>query len=106
MAIEPDWDMTPYFPEFDGSAYRDFRASLTTDVADLQAEAAVGNLMADFEGKTGELTYKAELICIVDTLSSGMLVSRTERKNLVLPSFVGFHWAKRAFEWWYLRQYR
>jgi oligoendopeptidase F len=38
MAIEPDWDMTPYFPEFDGSAYRDFRASLATDVADLQAE--------------------------------------------------------------------
>ena len=75
-------------------------------MADLQAEAAVGNLMADFDGKTGEHTYKAELICIVDTFSSGMLVSRTDSKNLVLPSFIGFHWAKRLFEWNYLRAYR
>jgi sulfide:quinone oxidoreductase len=35
-----------------------------------------------------------------------MLVTRSEKKNLMLPSFVGFHWAKRLFEWNYLRQYR
>ena len=75
-------------------------------MADLQAEAAVANLMDAFRGKVASHTYKTELICIVDTRSSGMLVARTPSRNLVLPSFVGFHWAKRAFEWKYLRQYR
>jgi oligoendopeptidase F len=28
----PDWDMTPYFPEFDGPEYRAFRDSLASDV--------------------------------------------------------------------------
>jgi sulfide:quinone oxidoreductase len=75
-------------------------------MADLQAEAAVANLLDEFAGKTASHTFKAELICIVDTRTSGMLVSRTPTKNLVLPAFVGFHWAKRLFEWNYLRQYR
>jgi sulfide:quinone oxidoreductase len=75
-------------------------------MADLQAEAAVANLMDEFQGKSATHTFKAELICIVDTRTSGMLVSRTANKNLVLPPFVGFHWAKRLFEWNYLRQYR
>jgi sulfide:quinone oxidoreductase len=75
-------------------------------MADLQAEAAVANLLDEFQGKPATHTFKAELICIVDTRTSGMLVSRTPSKNLVLPSFVGFHWAKRLFEWNYLRQYR
>ena len=26
--------------------------------------------------------------------------------NLMLPGSVIFHWMKRGFEWWYLRQYR
>jgi len=47
-----------------------------------------------------------ELVCIVDTNDSGMLVARTETRNLVLPAMRPFHWAKRGFEWWYLRQYR
>jgi sulfide:quinone oxidoreductase len=75
-------------------------------MADLQAEAAVANLLDEFAGKRPSHTFKAELICIVDTRTSGMLVSRTPTKNLVLPAFVGFHWAKRLFEWNYLRQYR
>jgi sulfide:quinone oxidoreductase len=75
-------------------------------MADLQAEAAVANLLDGFKGKPASHTFKVELICIVDTRSSGMFVSRTEKKNIVLPPFVGFHWAKRAFEWMYLRQYR
>jgi len=35
MEAEPDWDMTPYFSEFAGPAYREFRASLSADVANL-----------------------------------------------------------------------
>jgi len=38
--------------------------------------------------------------------TSGMLVARTEKRSLVLPSSRLFHWAKRRFEWMYLRQYR
>ena len=68
--------------------------------------AAVANLMDAFQGKAASHTFKAELVCIVDTRSSGMLVARTANRNLVLPSFIGFHWAKRLFEWNYLRQYR
>ena len=75
-------------------------------MADLQAEAAVANLMDEFQGKPATHTFKAELICIVDTRTSGMLVSRTPSRNIMLPAFVGFHWAKRLFEWNYLRQYR
>ena len=75
-------------------------------MADLQAEAAVANLMDAFQGKAASHTFKSELICIVDSRNSGLLVTRTPNRNIVTPSFVGFHWAKRAFEWWYLRQYR
>lgn len=75
-------------------------------MADLQAAAAVANLMDAFQGKAASHGFKAELVCIVDTRSSGMLVARTPTRNIVLPNFVGFHWAKRAFEWNYLRQYR
>ena len=75
-------------------------------MADLQASAAVANLMDAFQGKAASHGFKAELLCIVDTRSSGMLVARTPTRNIVLPNFVGFHWAKRAFELNYLRQYR
>ena len=75
-------------------------------MADLQAAAAVANLMGDFQGQQASHTFKSELICIVDSRNSGLLVTRTQNRNIVTPSFVGFHWAKRAFEWWYLRHYR
>ena len=75
-------------------------------MADLQAEAAVANLMDAFDGRPASHTFKSELMCIVDTRSSGMFVARTPSRNIVLPSFIGFHWAKRFFEWMYLRQYR
>ena len=75
-------------------------------MADLQAAAAVANLMDAFAGRAPSHTYRAELVCIVDSRSSGMLVARTPNRNIVLPSFIGFHWAKRLFEWSYLRQYR
>jgi len=75
-------------------------------MADLQAAAAVANLLDGFAGRAPSHTFKAELVCIVDSRSSGMLVARTPNRNIVLPSFIGFHWAKRLFEWNYLRQYR
>ncbi len=75
-------------------------------MADLQAEAAVKNLLGEFRGETPGATFKPELICIVDTKTSGILVKRTEKNNVMLPSTPVFHWAKRAFEWGYLRPYR
>lgn len=75
-------------------------------MADLQAAAAVANLVDAFQGKAASHTYKAELMCIVDTRTSAMFVARSGTRNIVLPSFIGFHWAKRLFEWLYLRRYR
>ena len=75
-------------------------------MADLQAAAAVANLMDEFQGRAASHTFKAELMCIVDTRSSGMFIARTPSRNIVMPSFIGFHWAKRLFEWMYLRRYR
>ncbi|HPQ94733.1 MAG: FAD-dependent oxidoreductase [Thiothrix sp.] len=75
-------------------------------MADLQAECAAKNLLAEFRHEAPDATFKVELMCIVDSCSKGMLVSRTENRNTVLPQSRTFHWAKRGFEWWYLRQYR
>lgn len=75
-------------------------------MADLQAEAAAKNVVAELTGKPADATFKVELMCIVDSNTKGMLVSRTEQKNLMLPNCRVFHWLKRGFEWWYLRQYR
>ena len=75
-------------------------------MADLQAGAAAKNLVAEFSGQPADATFKLELVCIVDSNDRGMLVSRTEKRSLVLPSLRDFHWLKRGFEWWYLRQYR
>ncbi len=75
-------------------------------MADLQARAAVGNLLAEFRGEAPRETFKVELVCIVDAMDRGMLVARTEKHNLMLPSSRLFHWLKRAFEWWYLRPFR
>jgi len=75
-------------------------------MADLQAVAAAKNLLAEFNDQTPTATFKVELVCIVDSQTSGMLVARTLKRNIVLPNMVIFHWLKRFFEWWYLRQYR
>jgi sulfide:quinone oxidoreductase len=75
-------------------------------MADLQARAAASNLLAELRGQPVTKTFKVELVCIVDANDRGMLVARTEHHSLVLPSLRLFHWLKRAFEWWYLRQYR
>ncbi|MES9936527.1 MAG: FAD-dependent oxidoreductase [Sedimenticola sp.] len=75
-------------------------------MADLQAETAANNLVAEFNGREPNDTFKVELVCIVDSQTTGMLVARTEKRNLVMPQMAMFHWLKRLFEWWYLRQYR
>jgi len=75
-------------------------------MADLQAEAAAANLLAELAGGTPTKTYRVELVCIVDSQDSGMLVARTERRSLMLPPMRLLHWTKRLFEWWYLRRYR
>ncbi|MDH5784749.1 MAG: FAD-dependent oxidoreductase [Chromatiales bacterium] len=75
-------------------------------MADLQAAAAAANLLAGLNGQTPGDTFKVELMCIVDSLNSGMFVSRTAKGSRVLPPTIIGHWLKRFFEWWYLRQYR
>lgn len=75
-------------------------------MADLQARAAAANLISELRGEQPIKTFKVELLCIVDTCDRGMLVARTETRNLVLPSMRMLHWVKRGFEWWYLRHYR
>ncbi len=75
-------------------------------MADLQAEAAVANLVSEFQGGQPYDTFDVELVCIVDSYNAGMLVARTEKRNVVLPPLRALHWAKRAFEKLYLQKYR
>ncbi len=75
-------------------------------MADLQAEAAATNLIAELNGRPATATFKTELICIIDSLDKGILVYRNPNRSLVVPGGVFLHWAKRFFEWWYLRKYR
>ena len=75
-------------------------------MADLQAKAAAANLLDELSGKQATESFKVELMCIVDSVNRGMLIVRTPKRSLVLPSCRLAHWLKRFFEWWYLRQYR
>ncbi|MGB5397003.1 MAG: FAD-dependent oxidoreductase [Gammaproteobacteria bacterium] len=75
-------------------------------MADLQAEAAAKNLLAELDGANADAVFKVELICIVDSNDKGIMVSRTESKNMMLPGSILFHWLKRMFEYWYLQKYR
>jgi sulfide:quinone oxidoreductase len=75
-------------------------------MADLQAAAAAENLLGDLQGRAANATFKVELICIVDAIDHGTLIWRTPDRNWLLPSTRLLHWAKRGFEWNYLRQYR
>jgi sulfide:quinone oxidoreductase len=57
-------------------------------------------------GPQGQARFKVELVCIVDALDQGTLVWRTPTRQRLLPPLRAMHWAKRAFEWNYLRPYR
>ena len=74
-------------------------------MADLQAEAAAINLHASLNNKPITQGFTIELVCIVDTLNSGILVYRSLKKSIILKGFF-FHWAKRLFELMYLHQYK
>jgi sulfide:quinone oxidoreductase len=75
-------------------------------MADLQAAAAAHNLIASLNGEPATATFKVELMCIMDSLDKAILVARNEQRSIVLPASRVFHWAKRAFEGYYLRRYR
>jgi sulfide:quinone oxidoreductase len=75
-------------------------------MADLQAEAAAENLLAELNGGTPEKTFRIELLCVVDSLDAGMLVKRTSEGGYALPPLGLMHNAKAFFESWYLRRYR
>jgi sulfide:quinone oxidoreductase len=75
-------------------------------MADLQAEAAAANLVAELRGRTPDATFRVELVCIVDSYDTGILVARRGSLNVVTPSSRVFHWAKRGFERVYLRRFR
>ena len=74
--------------------------------ADLQAVSAANNLVKSLNGQTDFEAFKHELICIVDTLKHGIFIKRTESGTTLLPPLRLLHFAKRMFEWLYLRQYR
>ncbi|CAK0753286.1 sulfide:quinone oxidoreductase [Gammaproteobacteria bacterium] len=74
-------------------------------LADLQAHTLARNLIGDLAGKRTEHTFRAELICVVDTLDNGILVFRNAAYSGVFKSYA-LHWSKRLFEWMYLNQYR
>ncbi|MEX2497644.1 MAG: FAD-dependent oxidoreductase [Wenzhouxiangellaceae bacterium] len=75
-------------------------------MANLQGKAAARNLCDELEGKSPGHRFKPELMRIVDMFDKGMLITRSEKSSRVLPAFIGFHWAKRLFEWNYLRKFR
>lgn len=74
-------------------------------MADLQAETCVRNLMADIAGQPQTHTFRTELICIIDSLDSGVLVFRNERRNFQFRASP-LHWGKSLFEKRYLKPYR
>ena len=74
-------------------------------MADLQAGTAVHNLLLHLQGKAADDTFRSELICIVDTLDSGIMVYRSPNHASILPNSL-WHAAKVAFEWRYLLHYR
>ncbi len=74
-------------------------------MADLQAEAAARNILARMAGREASHRFKTELICIVDELTTGTMVYRTPSRSLQMKG-TPLHWAKRLFEWHYLREYR
>lgn len=74
--------------------------------ADLQAEVAARNLLRTLRGEPAAEAFTAELVCIVDTLDRGLLVTRKGDGGRALPPLRMMHWAKAAFEKRYLRRYR
>jgi len=64
-APQPDWDMTPYFPAFDGAEYRAFRAQLAGDIARLQRDARALGEVGD-----GSLAAWVDLLVRLEDVAS------------------------------------
>lgn len=75
-------------------------------MADLQAVAAINNLLNGLNGKAASHTFKYELACIIDSNNKGTLAFRNEKRTIVIPPCRILHYTKRLFEWWYLREYK
>lgn len=75
-------------------------------MADLQAIAAVKNMLDGLAGKSEEHTFKYELACIIDSNDKGIFAFRNEKRTLVFPPCRILHYVKKLFEWLYLRGYR
>ncbi|MGC8697346.1 MAG: NAD(P)/FAD-dependent oxidoreductase, partial [Halothiobacillus sp.] len=75
-------------------------------MADLMAVAAAQNLLAELAGKPATKTFKWELICVMDMLDRAVVVFRNEQRQFITPPCRLLHYAKRLFEWWYLRPIR
>ncbi|MEO5376469.1 MAG: NAD(P)/FAD-dependent oxidoreductase [Magnetococcus sp. DMHC-6] len=75
-------------------------------MAELQAKTAATNLFHELHGRTVSNTFRTELICIVDTLNTGILISRFPAFNLILPPLGSMHWIKRLLEFKSLYPYR
>lgn len=73
-------------------------------MADLQAEAAAKNVLDVLNLMKPRHTFKTELICIIDTLTSGSLVYRSEKRGLMMK-MPPLHWLKRWYERLYLKEY-
>lgn len=74
-------------------------------MAQLQACAAADNIILEMHQKTPSKAFRTELLCIVDTQETGILVSRFERFGLILPPLYAMHLVKQGLEWWSLRRY-
>ena len=74
-------------------------------MADLQAKAAVENLLDALRGKGPAAIPKTELVCMLDHLDGAMLVYRSEKRSFMLPGGRLFHWGKRFFEQYYIKQF-
>ena len=72
-------------------------------MADLQATAAIKNMVDGLNGIPASHTFKYELACIIDSNNKGTLAFRNEKRTLVLPPCRLLHITKKVFEWWYLR---
>jgi len=75
-------------------------------MAVLQSTAAAANMLLELNGEPPSHTFRNEMICIIDSNDSGMFVARNDKRRLVFRYSILFHWMKRSYEWWYLRQFR
>ncbi|SMB24184.1 FAD-dependent pyridine nucleotide-disulfide oxidoreductase [Sterolibacterium denitrificans] len=71
-------------------------------MAELQARAAAQNLHLALQGHAPTAQPRPELMCIIDTLDSGIMVYRSPQRSMVFPANRLFHWSKKAFEKRYL----